>query len=254
MSKKLSGPHYVAFSNSISVQPLHLLALEVLAQFEEDLENPQLFSISNDNIIAHIAPSNIAFSLQSSFQFRYSMIIEVSTLPLVNLSFFPSQQQFSVNPNLHRNFTFNNFRLAESVASYPNLLPILITVTFCNNNKTKEESTDDNENTFEVRNQRFDKILEICQYNGNQIQHKVLIEMKFAKQMTLAACVGGGSQEQNNSVIKSAQQCLESIVSILNDDKLYENQYPSLNSEIIEEIEEESGLEEFNSLNSATKI
>ncbi|KAA6385609.1 MAG: hypothetical protein EZS28_018864 [Streblomastix strix] len=182
------------------------------------------------------------------------MIIELSTLPLVNPSSLPSQKQFSVNLNLLHNLIINNFRLAESVASYPNLLPILIAFTFYNTNKIKEQSTDDNENTLEVRNQCIDIISEICQYCGNQIQHKVLIEMKFAKSMTLAACLGGGSQEQNNSVIKSAQQCFESIIPLMIDDEIYENQSHSLHAEIIEDVEEEGGLEEFDSFNSARKI
>ncbi|KAA6403657.1 MAG: hypothetical protein EZS28_000815 [Streblomastix strix] len=252
--KNLNCPHCIAFPDSINTQPLHLLALEVLAQFEEDLDNPQIFSISNDNIIAHIAPSIIAFALQSSFQFKYSMIIEVSTLPLVNLSSLPSQKQFSVNLNLLHNLIINNFRLAESVASYPNLLPILIAFTFYNTNKIKEQSTDDNENTLEVRNQCINIISEICQYCGNQIKNKILIEMKFAKSITLAVCLGGGSKEQSNAVIQSALYCFESIIPLMIDDEIYENQSHSLNSEIIEEIEEEGGLEEFDSLNLVRKI
>ncbi|KAA6384624.1 MAG: hypothetical protein EZS28_019851 [Streblomastix strix] len=116
--------------------------------------------------------------------------------------------------------------IALIVVSYPNLLPILIALTFTTKN-----------------------LDQIADTNKSMIKHKVLVEMKFVRSLALAECLGGGI-EDNNSIIKSAKISFDSIIlphiKILNK----QQQYSSLRSSIEEEIEYEGGFEEFDSLDS----
>ncbi|KAA6389035.1 MAG: hypothetical protein EZS28_015441 [Streblomastix strix] len=243
----------ITFPDSFSTEDLHLLALEVLAKCKESISLQQELYVDRENFIAHIAPVIISFAAKTSFQFKYSMTIELSSLPLIQAKCLPSEHRFVVYLNLLHSLIVNNSRYSDSIASFPNLLPVLIAFTFYNH-KNREEITDVNEsNTEIIREQCIEIVSEICQHCNKHIQYKVLIEMRFAYSLTLAGIIGGGGQEQNRSVIKIAKNCFTKIFRCLK--RVQDNKLPYLpvRSETSEVTERQGGFEEFNSLSFGRK-
>ncbi|KAA6382515.1 MAG: hypothetical protein EZS28_021960, partial [Streblomastix strix] len=117
----------ITFPDSFSTEDLHLLALEVLAKCKDS-----------------ITPVIISFAAKTSFQLKYSMTIELSSLLLIQAKYLPSEHRFVVNLNLLHSLIVNNSRYSDSIASFPNLLPVLIAFTFYNR-KNREEITDVND-------------------------------------------------------------------------------------------------------------
>ncbi|KAA6361962.1 MAG: hypothetical protein EZS28_042513 [Streblomastix strix] len=77
--------------------------------------------------------------------------------------------------------------------------------------------------------------------------------MRFAQSLTLAGIIGGGGQEQNRSVIKTAKNCFTKIFRFLK--RVQNNKLPYLpvRSETSEITEQQGGFEEFNSLSFGSK-
>ncbi|KAA6371559.1 MAG: hypothetical protein EZS28_032916 [Streblomastix strix] len=116
----------IAFPESINTELLHLQALEVLSQFEETMNKPKLYSVDSDNIVAHLAPIIIYFAAKTPYWRNYSLTNKLQLLSLDMNDSAHSEQQFHIFLTLLHNIMVHNNRLASSVASYSNLLPILI--------------------------------------------------------------------------------------------------------------------------------
>ncbi|KAA6388384.1 MAG: hypothetical protein EZS28_016087 [Streblomastix strix] len=209
------------------------------------MNRTQLYSVDVHNVVAHLAPNIISFAVRTSFQSKYQMTIELSQLPLIQTNEYIFAYQFAANLNLLHNLIIHNNRFASSVASSPNLLPILIAFTFYNQ-KDEEYNTVIKSRTDLIREQSIDIVSEVCKHCSEQIQRKDLIEMKFAQSLTLATNIKGGGKEQNISVIKSAKKCIDSIIPLLISAQNDKHSYFSLSSETDEEFEAQGGFEEFN--------
>ncbi|KAA6396855.1 MAG: hypothetical protein EZS28_007618 [Streblomastix strix] len=250
----LNCPHSIVFPLSIDGEPLHLLTLEIYTQFFEFLNRQNLFQVDDNKVVDHLAPVIITFASNTSFWRKYSMKKNLSLNQQYLISSQTTLQQFLVYLNLVHNLFVYCDRYASYVTSNSDLISVLVALTTFNQKEQKQDLDIGEIIAAKIREQAIEIISEICQSCEEPFQKKILVDMKFAQSLTYAAGIGGGSEEENNSVILSALRCFDEIIDEMNGEVKYEFVHSKVYSDAVEMIEQEGGFEEFDSVKSGRNL